>query len=430
MIPDVLRSTALAVIGLGLLTLSALGQAPDVTVFEDDGDYLVVTTDPIELPVHEGSGGHEHHGLFPPIKVVEIPFDCHLTGFDYEVVDGEGNVLSSKILHHLNLINPEHRELFLPISQRVAAAGSETGPQSMPSLLFGYPARQGQRFVFSAMLHNPTGVHEEAVSLRFKVQYSEGKPWPFFDIYPFQIDVAFPAGDKSFDLPPGKSHRSWEGSPVMAGRVLMAGSHLHEHATHITFEDVTADEMLWTGYPVVGDNNSLEGVTIGDFYWKFGLEIVPEHAYRVTVYYDNQTGDTLPEGGMGVIAGAFLPSDGAEWPTADNSDPLYVTDRSHFMREIRGKFDPEEGSIVSATHAGMDHSYMDHSGMDHSGMDHSGMDHSGMDHSGMDHSGMEPEKDASADAHDHGTHDHGSSEGSQSAPDASSGSNDHGEHSH
>ena len=42
---------------------------------------------------------------------------------------------------------------------------------------------------------------------------------------------------------------------------------------------------------------------------------------------------------MGVVAGVFMTSGGAEWPAADTSNPLYALDREHYMRVVRGKYD-------------------------------------------------------------------------------------------
>jgi hypothetical protein len=63
-----------------------------------------------------------------------------------------------------------------------------------------------------------------------------------------------------------------------------------------------------------------------------GTRIVPDHRYRVTVFYDNPTGGTLPEGGMGVVAGLFRPASGVTWPVADLGDSLYVRDLRHALR--------------------------------------------------------------------------------------------------
>lgn len=333
------------------------------TTLEDTGRELLIEVGPVDLPAPMGMdmAGHEHEAVFPPLGIVTVPADGFLYGFDYEVLDSQGNQLPSSIVHHFNVIDPDHRELFLPISRRIMAAGGETGGQSMPWLLFGYPVSAGQRMVVSVMLHNPTGEAHSGVSLRIRLKYVKaGRPWPFFQVYPYQLDVAFPAGDKGFDLPPGESSRSYEASPAVAGRLMVMGSHLHELATKIVFEDVTDDKILWEGIPTT-EGAEPTGITIGRMYRKFGTKIFPDHRYRVTVYYDNTTGATIPDGGMGVVGGVFMPAMGERWPAADLSDPLYMLDRAHYMREVRGKYDEIReggGQVAESDHehkAGQEH---------------------------------------------------------------------------
>ena len=326
------------------------------TRLEDTGDEFVIEVGPVDLPVPMEMAGHDHAAIFPPIGTVTVPRDGYLYGFDYEVVDAQGNEISSRIVHHFNIIDPDHRELFLPISRRMLAAGQETGGQSMPWMLLGYPVTAGQSMVVSLMLHNPTGVEHLGASVRIRLKYVKtGRPWPFFAMYPYQLDVAFPAGDKGFDLPPGASSRSYEASPAVAGRLMAMGSHLHELATKIVFEDVTEEKTLWEGFPIE-EEGELAGVTIGRLYRKFGVKIFPDHSYRVTVHYDNPTGETIVEGGMGVVAGVFMPARGQELPAADPNDPLYALDRNHYMRVVRGRYDviKDGGGVVGEMEMEMD----------------------------------------------------------------------------
>jgi hypothetical protein len=52
------------------------------------------------------------------------------------------------------------------------------------------------------------------------------------------------------------------------------------------------------------------------------------------VVYDNSTGHTIPNGGMGVIGGLFLPDRKAKWPATDTSDSLYQKDLRHFLGPV------------------------------------------------------------------------------------------------
>ena len=317
-------------------------------VHDEPAKEFVVLIGPLDLPASAmvseegGQGGHGGHGgaIFPPVTELTIPTGAYLYGFSYRVVGQDGEPLPTELVHHLNLINPDYRELFLPISQRMLAVGKETGDQNMPWLLMGYPVPEGARMVVSAMLHNPTGVDHPGVTVEVHLKYvAAGRPWPFANVYPFQLDIGFPAGDKAVDLPPGESTFSYEASPAMAGRIMVIGSHLHEHATGIRFEDLTEDEVIWEGRSITDDGDEVVGVTIGRLYRKLGVKITPDHVYRVSVTYDNPSADTLYAGGMGVVAGVFMPRENIMWPRADVADALYVLDRKHYLQEVRGRYE-------------------------------------------------------------------------------------------
>jgi hypothetical protein len=335
----------LTLVTFGLMTGPAAAQEfGDYAVrIADEGDAFVLTMGPVDLEAmaHGHGGSHEEIGVFPPIRSVRFPRDAYLSGFSYEVLDAAGQVLPTAIVHHLNFISPDTRELLLPISQRLLAMGKETGSQSLPGWLLGVPVEAGSELVVSPMLHNPTGQAHQGVHVRVRLEYTEaGGAFPFLKVYPFQLDVAFPAGDKSVDLPPGTSAFYWEGSPVLAGRIMAIGSHMHEMATSIRLEDATTGALVWEGLPILGpDGETVEGVTIGKLYRRLGVKIDPEHRYRVTVEYHNPGTETITAGGMGVVAGVFLPAGGAHWPEADVADALYTLDRRHYMREVRGDYD-------------------------------------------------------------------------------------------
>ncbi len=331
---------ALTIVGL-LVPTVVVGQETAVRLVDDSAaGRFVITIGPMDLPAATHGEHHGEHGaVYPPVETVILPRDAYLYGFSFEIVDARGKPVPSQVLHHLNLINPDYRELFLPISQRMLAIGQETGAHSMPWPLFGYPVSAGERVVVSAMMHNPTHTSYSGAELRLYLKYvKRGRPWPWFTVYPFQLDVAFPAGDKSFDLPPGRISRSYEASPIMEGRLLIVGGHLHPYAESLKLEDVTANAVIWEGKPIEGEDGTLAGVTVGKLYRRLGHKIYPDHVYRVTVTYNNTTSDTIPEGGMGVVGGVFLPSADDPWPRADKTDPLYVMDRMHYLRQLRGKY--------------------------------------------------------------------------------------------
>ncbi len=294
---------------------------------------LLIDLPAIDLPAHTGHHGGD--GGYPPVVKVELPVGGALHAFRVELLGPGGERLPDELLHHFNLIDPAHRELFLPISRRILAAGKETGPQRLPWLLFGLPFQAGDVWVANAMLHNPTDVDYRGVTTRLVLDYvPESRPWPVYQGYPFQLDVAFPVGDKSFALPPGRSARSYEARPSLPGRIVAVGGHLHEMGTLIELTEVESGKVIWSAAPHLDDERNVVGVPVGRLYGLFrvGVRISPERTYRVTVHYDNPTGQTIDAGGMGVIGGLFLPDRGTPWPSADRGGELYLADARHYLR--------------------------------------------------------------------------------------------------
>ncbi|MFL5558231.1 MAG: hypothetical protein ACJ794_06335, partial [Gemmatimonadaceae bacterium] len=98
----------------------------------------------------------EHGAMHEPeIMGVKLPISAYFHGFTVEMVTMDGDTAPISLLHHINLIAPERRELFSNIMQRVGAAGAETGPLFLPRVI-GYPVHAGDSLIFSTMLHNPT----------------------------------------------------------------------------------------------------------------------------------------------------------------------------------------------------------------------------------------------------------------------------------
>ncbi|MFQ5689267.1 MAG: hypothetical protein ACE5HQ_03230 [Gemmatimonadota bacterium] len=305
-------------------TLGAQELGSDLLTIRDhpDRQELVLALGPIDLPAH--TSHHKLQQMMP--QRGEIPFDLMVHGYRTEAVDRDGNPVPHLVIHHFNLLDPTRRELFLPIMRRVFASGSETGAQRVPKELFGLPLKGGDPFILLTMLHNPTAQSYRGVRVRLILDYSRGTT-PLYRVYPFHMDAGFPLGSKAFDLPPGRSVHSWEGSPAIPGAILAVGGHLHPYAQDLKLEDVTEGKVLYEIHPTARPDGQLESVPVKMFMeGQLGVPIDPSHVYRVSATYDNPTGKTIPEGGMGSVAGVFIPGNTADWPPADPRDPLYATD--------------------------------------------------------------------------------------------------------
>src|SRR5438477_300539 len=235
---------------------------------------LVLDLAPMDLPANT-----PHHGLAqPPVATLEIPETGFIYGFRVQVVDSAGHSLPDELIHHFNLIDPDHRELFLPISRRLLAAGHETGAIRLPRLLFGVPLNRAEHVVASAMVENLTPAEYHRARVRLVMSFTPAKrPWPLFSASPWQMDVAFPVGDKSFTLPPGRSSRLYAGSPAVPGRIVGLGGHMHDYGRVIEFADVTTGEVIYRAAPRVDSTGHIESIPIAMLYgWtRLGVRCVP-----------------------------------------------------------------------------------------------------------------------------------------------------------
>src|SRR5690606_24675369 len=182
------------------------------------------------------------------------------------ITDAAGNELPRDMLHHVNLIDPDQRDLFAPVARRVLAAGRETDPYTFPGIV-GYPLADGTRFLVVAMFANNGPEDVDAAYLRVRLSYVPLRgPVRPLAIFPFSLDVMGPVGEKSFPVPPGRTVQSWEGSPAVDARLLAIGGHAHDHATLLRLEDITDGTVLWEMEPV-RDGSHLVSVPVTT-HWK------------------------------------------------------------------------------------------------------------------------------------------------------------------
>jgi len=311
---------------------TVLPTLPRATVLVDSERHeLVIELPPVDLAA---ARDHDMTMVLEPIFEVEIPVSGSVWSYRVDVVDSGPRVLPKALLHHFNLRDPDRRELFLPIGLHVMAASKETPAASVPPLLFGLPLERGQRMIASAMLGNESPVAYRGVRVRLVLRYVPAhRPWPLFRAYPWGMDVQYPlgarpGGSKAFDLPPGRTVRSWESSPAIPGTLLGMGGHVHDHGVSIELRDVTTGELIWHEHPRTDSLGAVVSLPVVRFYrWnRLGVHIVPEHRYRITAVYENSTGQVLPNGGMGAVGGLFLPDRGTTWPAVDPQDSVYQQD--------------------------------------------------------------------------------------------------------
>ena len=287
---------------------------------EEEMREFEIQFEAVDLPaVHDG-GDHEQPVLSP--LWATVPVSGWLHGFDYHLVDAEGNPVPREVLHHLKVMDPDRRELFNPIMLHLAGSGGETMPVLFPREV-GYPIEEGDTLLVTAMLHNTTGRSLEGVQLLVALHYSPHGSWkPPLPVVPFFTHVTSPMSEPSYDLPPGLSEKSIELRPAVSGRILGLGGHLHRYGVSLRLEDTTEGRVLWEREARRSPDGHVLEIPHQYFVWSRGPKLRSDHTYRLTAVHDNPTGDTIPGGGMGTLGGAMVMEE--SWPEVDRLAAEYI----------------------------------------------------------------------------------------------------------
>ena len=110
---------------------------------------------------HGGQGGHNSSMKTPLIPVV-WPVDGGLRGFRLRVFSGEGKPLPRTLIHHLNALSFDRRELLYPVPTRLIAIGSMTPDIKVPNS-YQVLLERGDSLGWYVMWDNDTGKDIEDV---------------------------------------------------------------------------------------------------------------------------------------------------------------------------------------------------------------------------------------------------------------------------
>lgn len=99
---------------------------PGVSVRVDSSRHeVLVVAGPFRLS--GGTGHHDHSGHAAVLLPFRWPVGGWLRGVAIEVSDSQGRPLSRRLLHHLNVVNLERRQLVQPAYERLLAVGAWPG---------------------------------------------------------------------------------------------------------------------------------------------------------------------------------------------------------------------------------------------------------------------------------------------------------------
>lgn len=329
---------------------TATGAAGPTLQVEVDSAHsrIIVTAGPFDLPSMAGMdmSDMEHHP--PEVMRFQWPVDGYMRGFDVEMRDADGHPLPRQILHHLIGVNFDRRQIVYHAVERLFGWGAETDPVELPSSL-GVPLLRGEHLGVYAMFHNETPNDIKAAYLRVTLEYTPDDKHPL-PVMPFYVDVDNHIGGvTTFDVPPGRSERSYTFELPLSGRLVGIGGHLHDYGSSLTLKDAATGKVLAKLSAKRDHDGHVEGV--GRFIFGFNsdaLALEAHHPYTVTAVYDNPTHDMIKDGAMGHINGAFAPDDMSRWPKLDLGDPLVQKD----IAALPTMTDMNDGTARAHHHSG------------------------------------------------------------------------------
>lgn len=319
---------------LHLLALASLPVADSsLTIATDSSRHeVVVTLGPFAVPAMAPMPGMDmmDHGMAhdSPLERFAWPVDGWVRGFRIEVLDADGRPAPRRILHHLIVVNFARRQLVYPAYERLLGAGAETADVTLPKTI-GIPLTAGTPLGLYVGWHNESEHDLEGIHLRLTILWTpRNQNPPPVDVLPFYADVNLDiGGSNTFDIPPGRTARSYDFTLPVAGRLLGVSGHLHDFGAGLRLEEAPTGRVLTTlsarrdsAGRVSGVERRLFGVSGA------GLRFRAGRRYRVVAAYDNPTGETLVRGAMASVVGLFAPDRIRDWPPLDPAAPELAQD--------------------------------------------------------------------------------------------------------
>lgn len=333
----------------GLLTVLAMhpgDSVPQMRVRIDSARHeVVVLAGPFRVPPsppdmdHMMMDGSDHDMdmdmPLTPVQTFAWPVTGWMHGFKVELLDGQGNVLPQRLMHHLIAVNFSRRQFIYPAVERLMGVGEESDHDVSIPKSIGVPLVPGQEIGVYVMWNNQTGKELPAVYYRLTLRWLPKNLLPRpVDALPIYMDTDLRiGGSNTFAVPPGRFEKTFEFVPPVSGHLLGVSGHLHDHGVRVRLEDAETGKVLVsvdarrdsTG-KVLGMPRRLLAIRGA------GLRLKAGHHYRVVGVYDNTTADTL-YGVMAHMVGLFAPDDMKKWPTIDPADPSYQKD----IADLRNK---------------------------------------------------------------------------------------------
>ena len=270
-----------------------------------DGHTITVRIGPMNLPANTSHMKMPQ----PPDLEWQIPIDGWLLGYTPRLVDGNGNAVPGRVLHHTAFWNENRADFLCPNKEEhiFGAGGEMTNWAEVPG--YGYHVQMGDTIRVETMIHNPTDTSYNNVYLEVSIPYQgAGSGAPPKNLYPAWMDV-MSCGNSGYDLPPGHSQKTGTVAVKYSGVLLGVGGHMHDYAKQLVLEDTTRKETIATLDATVDSSGQLLSMPTVLFVDKGGYKFAASDVLKISATYDNTTGKLLRDGAMGIVVGYFVPFD-------------------------------------------------------------------------------------------------------------------------
>ncbi|MES2123767.1 MAG: hypothetical protein V4503_03670 [Gemmatimonadota bacterium] len=307
---------------------------PSLAVSVDSTRHQVVLTiSGVEIAAPTAGAHHaEMHaagGEFPLLRF-RWPVNGWARGASLTLAGPDGKSLPREIVHHINVVNFDRRQLFYPIAERLLAMGQETESIRLPATV-GVPVSASMAMGVIGAFHNPGHTALRGVVLTLRIDYSPANlvPRPI-SVLPAYLDVRDPVGnDVDFDLPAGRSRFSYDFVMPLTGRIIGAGGHLHNFGTGIELLDLGGPReksVIRLGTALARDGSILKVERALPGVSGKGIRLEGGRRYRVAGEYDNSSGQSIAHGAMVHLILLFAPDREDGWPAVATADPGFKRD--------------------------------------------------------------------------------------------------------
>lgn len=274
------------------------------------GGTLRLSLGPVDLPAELSAHGHDHGALPSAGERFTFPEDGWVTSFVPRMRDAAGAPAPGKLLHHVVLGDLDHADPLCAAGGHghdfrfLVAAGGELTRVELPEG-YGVAVEADTTYVAGGVFGNPLGADREDIFFEADLGFvprSSGKT--LTTAVAVWIDVIESCPQDGYSVRGGAddTRRRTFRFPF-AGRVVLAGGHLHEGGRVLRITDVATGEDLVRFVPELDAEGHLAAIPAVRF--DEPIPVSPETEYAIESAYSN--GGRHDIMAMGIVMAFVVP---------------------------------------------------------------------------------------------------------------------------